>query len=387
MPSKPERELLTMHATLAASPTPQQISRQAPVAEAGTGERTYPRVAGEHHRDEGHGRRLLSAFEALETFPALAESRDRLRSLISKPDFATAEVVCAVESDVALIITVLRLANRNENGDGRMDTALSAVKALSIEAVRAVADCVGTFDFFERVGGWDAAPERFRQHALATQRIADRLAATVDYESRDRLSITSLLHDVGKLVLLHAYPGYPAKIHQQARTPEERIHQERRELGVDHALVGGVLVRRWGLPKSLATPIEHHHDRNFGGDAAFIRLADMLAHHEQGESISPSELLASARAIGLEPKELRRLMYELPSAASQRRRHIDPCPMSRREHGVLRLLAEGNVYKQIGQELGLSTSTVRTHLHNIYRKLGAADRAQAVLIATERGWL
>jgi DNA-binding NarL/FixJ family response regulator len=30
---------------------------------------------------------------------------------------------------------------------------------------------------------------------------------------------------------------------------------------------------------------------------------------------------------------------------------------------------------------------VRTHLHNISRKLGAVDRAQAVLIATERGWL
>jgi DNA-binding NarL/FixJ family response regulator len=45
------------------------------------------------------------------------------------------------------------------------------------------------------------------------------------------------------------------------------------------------------------------------------------------------------------------------------------------------------VYKQIALELCLSTSTVRTHLHNIYGKLGAVDRAQAVLLATERGWL
>ena len=53
---------------------------------------------------------------------------------------------------------------------------------------------------------------------------------------------------------------------------------------------------------------------------------------------------------------------------------------------MLRRLAEGKVYKQIAHELALSTSTVRTHLHNIYGKLGAVDRAQAVLIATERGW-
>ena len=54
---------------------------------------------------------------------------------------------------------------------------------------------------------------------------------------------------------------------------------------------------------------------------------------------------------------------------------------------MLKRLAEGKVYKQIAHELALSTSTVRTHLHNIYGKLGAVDRAQAVLIATERGWL
>ena len=81
------------------------------------------------------------------------------------------------------------------------------------------------------------------------------------------------------------------------------------------------------------------------------------------------------------------MMYELPSPPGQRQRHVDPCPLSSRELGVLQRLAEGKVYKQIAHELTLSTSTVRTHLHNIYGKLGAVDRAQAVLIATERGWL
>ncbi len=50
-------------------------------------------------------------------------------------------------------------------------------------------------------------------------------------------------------------------------------------------------------------------------------------------------------------------------------------------------LAEGKVYKQIAQELSLSVSTIRTHLHNVYRKIGAVDRAQAVLIARDRGWI
>jgi HD-like signal output (HDOD) protein/DNA-binding CsgD family transcriptional regulator len=344
-------------------------------------------ASGERHQNEGHGRRLTMAFEALEAFPALAESRGRRRAVVSKEHVATADVVAAVESDVALLIAVLRLANRAQDGRARVDTAVAAVEILSPQTVQAVANRVRTFDFFERASVWDAAPERFRLHAMATQHAADRIAMEVGYENRDRLTVTSLMHDVGKLVLLHAYPGYPAQVHRGARTPEERLHQERRELGVDHALVGGVLIRRWGLPSSLATPIERHHNPDAEGEAAFIRLADMLAHYEQGARVSPTEMLHTARSVGLGPDELRRVMYELPSPSSQRQRHVDPCPLSGRELGVLQRLAEGKVYKQIAHELTLSTSTVRTHLHNIYGKLGAVDRAQAVLIATERGWL
>jgi putative nucleotidyltransferase with HDIG domain len=346
-----------------------------------------PAQPGERHQNEGHGRRLTMAFEALEAYPALAESRARLLSVMAKDHVATADVVTAVESDVAMIIAVLRLANQVQGGRGRVDTAVAAVELLTPQTVQNLAGRLRTFDFFERSSVWEAAPERFRLHALATQHAADRIAAEVGFEHRDRLTATSLLHDIGKLVLLHAYPGYPAQVHRGARTPEDRIHQERRELGVDHALVGGVLARRWGLPATIATTIERHHNPEVEGEAAIVRLADMLAHYEQGAPVSPAEMLRTARAVGIGPDELRRVMYELPSAPSQRRRHVDPCPLSGRELGVLQRLAEGKVYKQIAHELTLSTSTVRTHLHNIYGKLGAVDRAQAVLIATERGWL
>jgi putative nucleotidyltransferase with HDIG domain len=346
-----------------------------------------PAQPAERHQNEGHGRRLTMAFEALEAYPALAESRARLLAVMAKDHVATADVVTAVESDVAMIIAVLRLANQVQGGRGRVDTAVAAVELLTPQTVQNLAGRLRTFDFFERSSVWEAAPERFRLHALATQHAADRIAAEIGFEQRDRLTATSLLHDIGKLVLLHAYPGYPAQVHRGARTPEDRIHQERRELGVDHALVGGVLARRWGLPATIATTIERHHNPEVEGEAAIVRLADMLAHYEQGAPVSPAEMLRTARAVGLGPDELRRVMYELPSAPSQRRRHVDPCPLSGRELGVLQRLAEGKVYKQIAHELTLSTSTVRTHLHNIYGKLGAVDRAQAVLIATERGWL
>ena len=186
---------------------------------------------------------------------------------------------------------------------------------------------------------------------------------------------------------MHAYPGYPRQVHGPARTPEERLHYERRELGVDHALVGGVLTRRWNLPKSIASAIERHHSEDATGEAAFVRLADMLAHYSQGSPVSSTELLRAARTVGFGPSELRSVLYDLPYPSNDRPRAVEPCPLSTRELDVLKRLAQGMVYKQIAHELSLSTSTVRTHLHNIYGKLGAVDRAQAVLHATERGWL
>jgi len=348
-----------------------------------------PTAARQRHHNEGHGRRLTAAFEALEGFPVLVESRNRVLRLFETGEPASSDVVAAVEGDVALAVAVLRLANSIDGPmRGRVDTAVKGVEVLSPRAVLSIASRARTFDFFERSTVWQGVPERFRLHAVATQRAADRIARELGYEDRNRLMVTSLLHDVGKLVLVHAYPGYPRQVHGEARTPEDRIAAERRELGVDHALVGGVLARRWGLPKSVASVIERHHADDVSGESALIRLADMLAHYTLNGAISPAELLGVARLVGIRPQQLRAVMYDLPLPGSGGRpRQIDPCPLSTRELEVLRRLARGMVYKQIAAELNLSTSTVRTHLHNVYGKLGAMDRAQAVLMATERGWL
>jgi putative nucleotidyltransferase with HDIG domain len=349
---------------------------------------TQRHAAREPHRYTDHGNRLAEAFEALEAFPALAESRDRLLSVITNDHHATADVVSAVESDVALMIAVLRLANTGQPGRGRVDTVAYAVELLRPQTIEALASRVRTFDFFERAGIWDSAPERFRLHALATQHAADWIASTTGYANRDRLAVTSLLHDIGKLVLIHAHPDYHSQAHDDATTPAERIDQEHKELGVHHAVVGGVLIRRWGLPASLATPIERHHNRDAEGEAAIIQLADVLAHYQQGARVSPLELLQSARAAGLSPKKLRRLMYELPDPNEHpRRRHVDPNPFTGRELEVLQQLATGRVYKRIAYDLAVSASTVRSHLHSIYHKLGVVNRAQAVLVANERGWI
>ena len=62
-------------------------------------------------------------------------------------------------------------------------------------------------------------------------------------------------------------------------------------------------------------------------------------------------------------------------------------PLSPRELEVLRLVAAGRTNAQIGGELHIGESTVKTHLQHVFDKLAAADRAAAVAIGYRRGLL
>ena len=58
-----------------------------------------------------------------------------------------------------------------------------------------------------------------------------------------------------------------------------------------------------------------------------------------------------------------------------------------REQEVLRLVAEGLSAPAIGKQIHLSTTTVKSHLHSLYEKLGVSDRAAAVAEGMRRGML
>jgi DNA-binding NarL/FixJ family response regulator len=113
----------------------------------------------------------------------------------------------------------------------------------------------------------------------------------------------------------------------------------------------------------------------------------MLAHHAQGHVIDRATLLALAHVCGLSTDGLREILFDLPHSGASHRRRAERSPLSARQTEILASLAKGKQYKAIGLELGLSPSTVRSHLHAVYLALEVNDRAQAVLRATEMGWI
>jgi putative nucleotidyltransferase with HDIG domain len=317
--------------------------------------------------------------------PALAEARQRLLGVTNNGADPN-EMADAVESDAALAIAIMRAANNGEGPAVAAGGVREAVEALTPTGVEAVAAGLETHDPFTAPVNGTGAHERFRRHGVATRIAVERVADAARLGQQDELSLAALLHDVGRLVLLELY-GSSYEQRPRMPSPAEEARWERTELGMDHALVGAVLVRRWGLGPGVAAAIERHHAPDAEGHAAAVQLADAIVHVAEGDAVSAETLTRPAERLGIPEDQVRTILYEYPHGAAARRRETAPCPLSVRELDALRGLAEGKVYKQIAAELDLSVSTIRTHLHNVYRKIGAVDRAQAVLIAIDKGWV
>jgi DNA-binding NarL/FixJ family response regulator len=103
----------------------------------------------------------------------------------------------------------------------------------------------------------------------------------------------------------------------------------------------------------------------------------------------PEQLLAAIRTVAagealLSPAVTKRVIERFT-----RMPHRSPPPeladLTERELDVLRLIARGLSNAEIGQELFISETTVKTHITHILQKLDLRDRVQAVVLAYETG--
>lgn len=100
---------------------------------------------------------------------------------------------------------------------------------------------------------------------------------------------------------------------------------------------------------------------------------------------SPSaDVIAAARHASVSPRS-----FAAADLGDAMRRRLEPSGprLSARESEVLTLLADGLGVAAIAKQLFVSESTAKTHISKIYEKLGAANRAQAIMIAIRSGLL
>jgi DNA-binding NarL/FixJ family response regulator len=105
---------------------------------------------------------------------------------------------------------------------------------------------------------------------------------------------------------------------------------------------------------------------------------------------APPEVLAEAirtvaRGHGLIAPEVTRRLIARFAAVSPRERAAGLEDLSERERQVLMLVAHGHTNAEIGRELGVEETTVKTHVSAVLAKLGLHRRVEAVIYAYETG--
>lgn len=130
----------------------------------------------------------------------------------------------------------------------------------------------------------------------------------------------------------------------------------------------------------------------FGDESRLLSALQMGATGYVLKGCSPQELVDAIDDIQnggapISPLLARMLLKKFrPPAGTVGGNDISESPaLSERETDVLKLVAQGYVNKEIAQRLGIGTATVNTHIKNLYRKLSARTRVQAVKAAQQRG--
>ncbi|MBZ6473288.1 response regulator transcription factor [Streptomyces griseocarneus] len=123
-----------------------------------------------------------------------------------------------------------------------------------------------------------------------------------------------------------------------------------------------VILTTFGRPGYLRRAMESGADAFLVKDAPAAQLADAVRRVLRGERVIDPTLAAAALAEGANP-------------------------LTDRERAVLAASADGSTNAELAASLHLSHGTVRNYLSTAIQKTGARNRAEAVRIARDKGWL
>jgi DNA-binding NarL/FixJ family response regulator len=122
----------------------------------------------------------------------------------------------------------------------------------------------------------------------------------------------------------------------------------------------------------------------YAGDDHLFKALEAGASAFVPKSAPAEEVVAAARHAASSPTS-----FTAAELADAMRRRMEPSGprLSPREREVLALLADGLSVAQISRKLYVSESTSKSHISKLYEKLGASNRAQALMTALRMGLL
>jgi putative nucleotidyltransferase with HDIG domain len=257
---------------------------------------------------------ISASLKKVPPFPPVAA---KLLSMLASPAVDTNEVADLIGSDATFTARLLQRANSAEFGFiAHITNARRAVALLGLDTTRQITLSHATAAYAQ--GGLKTETmRRCWQHTVATAVLAEEIAEACGRFAGAAFT-AGIMHDIGRLGLLVAYPHeYEQVVRNAAARCLDVLDFEEEEFGAHHAEAGRMLAERWGLPADMALIAGRHHDPCEGMELDLLRivhlacrLADVLGYDvvkplvptSAGEVLA--QLPAQARArLNRDPEE------------------------------------------------------------------------------------
>lgn len=220
---------------------------------------------------------LKKKIRNLEGLPTLPPILQRLNLMIEDEDSSIQQIAELIEKEQTITAKILRLANSAFYGfPKKISTVQNALMFLGINVVKVLIITSSIFEIIykEDIGLWE--------HSIGVAACSKILAEKLELKDPQEISTAGLLHDIGKIIQKISFKEDYEKVSKLVKSGKDLLQAEKEVFGIDHAEIGGFLMRTWNIPDRLVEVVEAHHNfektKKFKKEAAVIHLSDILIH-------------------------------------------------------------------------------------------------------------
>ena len=254
----------------------------------------------------------MSVPAALKRIPPFPPIAARVLTLLADPSVQVAELAELIRSDSTFTARVLQHANSAAfSFPSPIEDVDHAITMMGLDRTRELVVLYGAGAYATRALR-TAEMRSCWQHSIATAVIAEQIAKSSDLSAATAFT-AGIMHDIGRLGLLTAYPKeYELIIRTSVERCIDLLDFERERFGVHHAEAGLYLAQQWGLPSEFHIIAGRHHDPCEGFDIDLLKIVHVACRCAQ--------VLGYDLIRPLLPLHLDDVLAELPSSA---RAHMD----------------------------------------------------------------
>ncbi len=214
---------------------------------------------------------------------SLPEIFHQIIEAINDPKTSASHVAEVVSKDTSLSAKMLRLVNSPYYGfSEKVDTLSRALALVGTDKLTNLALGITAMSVFKDIDSSLFDMQSFWAHSIRCALAASWIASQIDNETEESYFISGLLHDIGWLIMLKLYPDACKEVLHAKRTDKRAGHKVEKEIwGFDHAELGGMVLKEWGLPYNLVSGVMHHHSPNivkYDISPSIIHVSDFAAH-------------------------------------------------------------------------------------------------------------